>query len=182
MGKRDLGTGVGMRGGEIGEYHSQQLVFGILGGESFHSGEAIKDNEGNTVVDKNFIPVTGDERANLKSYKMRYLTVFLDPVDERKKRKKERVRRILIEEWIAKGGDPSLRDYIPPPEAKPYGYPKSFLWQLDIFLGVYGGVRFGFNIAEFLDFLVGFTSLDLLDDDILDEKENKIPVPGKNEI
>lgn len=34
-GKKDLGEGIGFRGGDVGRYHSQQLIFGILGGSLF---------------------------------------------------------------------------------------------------------------------------------------------------
>lgn len=88
MGKKDLGRGVGLRGGQFGTYHSQQLVFGVLGGESFHSGLPTLDAKGNWLVDKKGIPLTTDERANVKSYKMRYYSYWYDPVKDRKKRKK----------------------------------------------------------------------------------------------
>ncbi|PJZ71537.1 hypothetical protein CH373_00120 [Leptospira perolatii] len=35
-GKKDLGKGFGLRGGTVGRYRSQQLIFGILGSEKFH--------------------------------------------------------------------------------------------------------------------------------------------------
>lgn len=166
MGKRDLGSGVGLRGGEVGRYHSQQLVFGILGGENFHSGEALREEDGKVVLDKKGIQLTENERANLKSYKMRYFSFFNDPVDERNRRKKEEFRRQYMEKMIQKTGKAELKEYLPERELKPFGYPKSFPWQIDIFLGVYGGVRLGLNFAELADFLIGFTSADILDDDL----------------
>ena len=39
------------------------------------------------------------------------------------------------------------------------------LLQLEISLGLYGGIRAGINLAEIADFLIGFTTLDILDDD-----------------
>lgn len=88
MGKKDLGRGIGLRGGQFGTYHSQQLVFGILGGESFHSGLPTMDAKGNWLVDKKGIPLTKEERANVKSYKMRYYSYWYDPVKDRQKKKK----------------------------------------------------------------------------------------------
>jgi hypothetical protein len=166
LGKRDLGSGIGLRGGEFGTYHSQALVFGFLGGEDFYSGEPIRTEDGKVVVDKHGIGLSLDERANLKSYKMRYFSYFDDPVSERKKRKKEEFRKQFIEELIQEGLSPELKAYIPEEDKKPFGYPSQFLWQLDLFLGIYGGARVGFNIAECADFFVGFTTFDMLDDDV----------------
>lgn len=176
MGKRDLGRGVGIRGGELGGYHSQQLVFGILGGESFFSGQPLKDEKGNWLVDKKGIAFTEDERANLKSYKMRYLSLFNDPVKERKRRKKESFQRELTKDIIKSTGKEEFAIYLPKEDLKPYGYPPGFLWNVEIAGGVYGGARLGFNFGEAFDFLIGFTTLDMLDDDI--EGMEKPEFPG----
>ncbi|MCG9874009.1 MAG: hypothetical protein MH321_04390 [Leptospiraceae bacterium] len=166
LGKKDLGSGLGLRGGEFGAYHSQALVYGFLGGEDFYSGEPLRTEEGKVIIDKHGIGLTSNERANLKSYKMRYFSYFDDPISERKKRKKAEFRKKFIEELIQDGLSPELQAYIPEEDKKPYGYPSQFLWQVDLFLGIYGGARAGFNLAECADFLVGFTTLDMLDDDI----------------
>ncbi|WCL48592.1 hypothetical protein [Leptospira sp. GIMC2001] len=42
----------------------------------------------------------------------------------------------------------------------------NFVTQCEVSLGLYYGFRFGFNIAEFADWLVGWTTLDFLDDDL----------------
>ncbi|MCB1137598.1 MAG: hypothetical protein KDK23_02540 [Leptospiraceae bacterium] len=39
------------------------------------------------------------------------------------------------------------------------------LFQVEFSLGLYGGIRAGINLAEIADFLIGFTTLDILDDD-----------------
>lgn len=176
MGKRDLGRGVGLRGGELGSYHSQQLVFGILGGESFFSGYPVMDEKGNWMVDKKGIAFTENERANIKSFKMRYISHFNDPVKDRKKRKKETFQRELTKDLIKLTGKEEFAVYLPKQDEKPYGYPPGFVWNVEIAVGAYGGGRFGFNISEALDFLVGFTTLDMLDDDI--EGKEKPSFPG----
>ncbi|MCC5814423.1 MAG: hypothetical protein JJT78_06680 [Leptospira sp.] len=166
LGKRDKGAGFGLRGGDFGKYHSQQLVFGILGGENFHSGEALRDENGKVIFNKQGIQETDDERANLKSVKMRYFSFFNDPVDERNKRKKEEFRRRYMEDMIRKTKNKELQAYIPEREPKPFGYPPGFNWQIDVFFGLYGGVRAGINLAELADFVVGFTTIDMLGDDV----------------
>ncbi|WP_109020833.1 LIC13411 family adhesin [Leptospira kobayashii] len=176
MGKRDLGRGYGLRGGDFGGYHSQQLVFGILGGESHHSGLPMLDDKGNWIVDKKGIPLTEDERANLKSYKMRYYSYFNDPVGERKKRKKETFQRELTLDIVNQTGNKELMMYLPKGEEKPFGYPKGFLWNIEFVGGIYGGARVGFNIAEALDFVLGFTTFDMFDDDL--EGKEKPSFPG----
>lgn len=42
----------------------------------------------------------------------------------------------------------------------------SYLFQLEIAFGAGGTIRIGFNPAELLDFLIGWTTLDILSDDI----------------
>ncbi|MDF3821011.1 hypothetical protein P3G55_13955 [Leptospira sp. 96542] len=176
MGKKDLGRGVGIRGGEVGGYHSQQLVFAFLGGESFHSGNPVLDAKGNWLVDKKGIPLTEDERANVKSYKMRYYSYFNDPVKERKKRKKLHFQRELTKDLVRLTGQKEFLVYLPEEDKKPFGYPPGFLWNLEIAGGIYGGFRFGINFGEVLDLLVGFTTLDMFDDDV--EGKEKPVFPG----
>nr|WP_246052099.1 hypothetical protein [Leptospira idonii] len=176
MGKKDLGRGIGIRGGEVGSYHSQQLVYTFLGGESFHSGDPVLDEKGNWLVDAKGIPLTNDERANIKSYKMRYYSYFNDPVADRKKRKKATFQRELTMDLVRQTGQDEFLAYLPKEDLKPFGYPKSFLWNVEIIAGVYGGGRLGFNFGEALDFLLGFTTLDLFDDDI--EGKEKPNFPG----
>lgn len=168
MGARDLGSGWGLRGGEFGKYHSQQLVYGFLGGEKFHSGEPMRE-EGKILTDDKGIPLTENDRANTKSYKMRYFSFFNDPIAERQRRKKEAFRRAFVEKLIQESGNEELRAYIPAEEEKPFGYPPQFLYQVDVFMGVYGGFRVGVNLAELLDFVLGFTTADILGDDVVEE-------------
>ncbi|TGM73096.1 hypothetical protein EHR01_17985 [Leptospira mtsangambouensis] len=176
MGKKDLGRGLGLRGGQFGTYHSQQLVFGILGGESFHSGLPLLDAKGNWLVDKKGIPLTSDERANVKSYKMRYYSYIYDPVKDRKRRKKEHFRRELTKDIVASTGQKEFLVYLPEEDLKPFGYPPGYSWNVEVTAGVYGGARLGFNVAEAFDFLLGFTTVDLLDDDV--EGKVKPSFPG----
>lgn len=164
-GARDLGEGYGLRGGDFGKYHSQGLVYTFLGGENFYSGEALLSDDKKIIVDKHGIALTADERSNKKSYNMRYFSYFDDPVEERKKRKKEKFRKEFIKDLTEDGFPEELKAYIPEEDSKPFGYPSHFLWQIDTFIGIYGGARVGFNIAEIADFILGFTTLDMLDDD-----------------
>jgi hypothetical protein len=176
IGKKDLGRGFGVRGGEIGGYHSQQLVYTFLGGESFLSGEPLKDEKGNWMVDEKKIPLTENERANIKSYKMRYFSYFNDPVKDRKKRKKETFKRELTLDLVKSTGRNEFLAYLPKEDAKPFGYPSGYLWNLELVGGIYGGARVGFNFGEVVDFVLGFTTLDMYDDDI--EGKEKQAFPG----
>jgi hypothetical protein len=181
LGKKDLGRGYGVRGGVIGGYHSQQLVYTFLGGESFHAGEPIKDEKGKWMVDEKKIPLTEDERANIKSYKMRYFSYFNDPVKDRKKRKKQIFQRELTNDLVRQTGKTEFLVYLPKEDQKPFGYPPGFLWNIEIVGGVYGGARLGFNFGEMIDLVFGFTTLDLYDDDV-EGKEKQVfpgfPFPG----
>lgn len=165
LGKKDKGEGYGLRGGCLGKYHSQQLVFGFLGGESFYSGEPTLDENGEPDLVEN-IPVLADERNNLKSHKLKYLQFYKDPPRERRNRDKEKIRKTIVLETIEKSGNNDYYNYLPAEKKKPYGYPQSYLYQLEFFGGAYVSLRAGVNFAEFLDFLLGFTTYDLLNDDI----------------
>lgn len=169
MGKRDLGKGIGLRGGEFGKYHSQQLVFGFLGGENFYSGDPMKDDEGKILTDKHGVTLTDNDRANKKSYKMRYMSLFNDPVLDRARRKKDKFRREYVLNLVHKSKNPALLSYLPEEDPKPFGYPSQFAYQVDAFVGVYGGVRVGVNFAELLDFVLGIATIDILDDDVASE-------------
>ncbi|MDZ4725491.1 MAG: hypothetical protein SH817_05010 [Leptospira sp.] len=176
LGKKDLGRGFGVRGGAIGGYHSQQLVYTFLGGESFLPGEPIKDEKGNWMVDEKKIPFAEDDRANIKSFKMRYFSYFNDPVKERKKRKKATFQRELTKDLVRETGKTEFLVYLPKEDEKPFGYPDGFLWNFEIVGGIYGGGRLGFNFGEMADFLIGFTTLDMYDDDV--EGKSKPTFPG----
>jgi hypothetical protein len=164
-GKKDLGSGIGLRGGDLGKYHSQQLIFGFLGGESFFSGEAIIDEEGNFIEDEGILQ-TSSERSNTKSFKVRYLKFFSDPPKERQKRNRDTVKELIAKQLLEKTKDPSLLAYIPPKPKKPNGYPVQYHYQIEAYLGVYYGVRIGVNFAEILDFFLGITTIDILKDDL----------------
>jgi len=47
----------------------------------------------------------------------------------------------------------------------PAGHVASFWTQIDLALGVYWPIRIGFNPGELLDFLLGWTALDIYGDD-----------------
>ncbi len=176
LGKKDLGRGYGVRGGGFGGYHTQQLVYTFLGGESFHSGEPIKDEKGKWMVDEKKIPLTDNDRYNQKSYKMRYFSFFNDPVKDRKKRKKQEFQRELTMDLVRQTGKTEFLVYLPKEDEKPFGYPPGFLWNLEVIGGLYGGARVGFNFGEAMDFLLGFTTLDMYDDDV--EGKEKQTFPG----
>ncbi|MCE9499246.1 MAG: hypothetical protein K8R21_01855 [Leptospira sp.] len=164
-GKKDRGSGIGLRGGRIGKYHSQQLMFTILGGESFYSGELKTDSNDVPELEKG-IPVLLSARDNLKSHKVRYLTFFNDPISNRKKRKRDAIVRKITEDLAEGNSDPAIKAYLPKDIPKPYGYPASYLFQIEVYAAVGAGVRLGVNFAELLDFILGFTTLDILDDDL----------------
>jgi hypothetical protein len=44
--------------------------------------------------------------------------------------------------------------------------------QTEIAVGVFGGVRLGFNLGELLDFILGWTTLDIYDDDLKQTEAN----------
>lgn len=165
-GKKDLGEGVGLRGGSFSSYFSQQLVFGWLGGETFYSGELELTEEGKTQYE-NKIPLVKDPRDNIKSHSLKYISILTDPPKERKKEKKEKAIKEIIQTALAENPnpDPALLAYLPKEKIKPHGYPKSYLYQIELTLGVYRGLRIGFNPAELIDFILGFTTYDLYDDD-----------------
>mgnify|MGYP000849657356 CR=1 FL=1 len=166
-GKKDLGGGIGLRGGSFANYFSQQLVFGWMGGETFYSGELELADDGKTQYE-NKIPIVKDARDNIKSYSLTYLKIVADNPKDRRKRQKEEVRRVVIKNMLEENPntDPTILAYLPKENPKPNGYPKSYLYQIEFVLGIYGGVRVGFNPAELLDFILGFTTYDLYDDDV----------------
>ncbi|MCG6195078.1 hypothetical protein LFX25_17710 [Leptospira sp. FAT2] len=187
-GKRDLGKGYGLRGGYFGSYRSQQLIFGILGGDTFfplgtetqtseteETSEEISPevqeelkNLANSKTPGDKVPEFLNERYNIKSQKLRYLSFYNIPVAERRKRKKEEFYRRFIEEQTFDRNDPAIQNALQILNKKKDGYPRSFLYQIEIYLGAYVGLRIGFNPAEFLDFLVGLAGLDLMEDDVAD--------------
>lgn len=165
-GAMDRGDGIGLRGGSIGKYRSQQLVFGILGGETFFNHQVVLGEDGKPVFDKHGLPENINGRDTLKSHKVRYLIFYDDPPAERKKRKKKQVQRHFIEQFKKNNPNSMALQYIPPEDTKPYGYPNSFLYQIDFMIGIGGSVRLGFNLAEFFDLILGIAGMDILEDDI----------------
>lgn len=170
-GKKDKGKGIGLRGGTIGIYKSQQLTFGLSGGELFHHGEAEVDDAGKVVLE-NKVPKVADKRDNIKSHSLKYIDILNNPVKERKKRKKETALRTIINDMTSQNAeiDPAVLAYLPKENPKPKGYPNSYLYQFEFVIGIYGGIRIGFNPAELLDLLLGFTTYDLLNDDVEPEE------------
>lgn len=108
-GKRDLGKGYGLRNGYFGLYRSQQLIFGILGSDTFFpleaetqtseteepseaiSTEATEElkNLENSKTPGDQVPEFSNERYNIKSQKLRYLSFYNIPIAERRKRKRK---------------------------------------------------------------------------------------------
>ncbi|ABJ77731.1 hypothetical protein IQB76_12995 [Leptospira borgpetersenii serovar Hardjo-bovis] len=184
-GKRDLGKGYGLRSGYFGLYRSQQLIFGILGGDTFFPLEAETQTSETEETSETISPATAEElkslknsktpgdlvpeflneRYNIKSQKLRYLSFYNIPVAERRKRKKEEFYKKFIEEQNFDRNDPAVQNALQTFNKRKDGYPKSFLYQIEVYFGIYVGLRIGFNPAELLDFLVGLAGLDLLEDD-----------------
>ncbi|XDD52085.1 hypothetical protein AB3N59_17905 [Leptospira sp. WS92.C1] len=184
-GKKDLGKGYGLRGGNFGSYRAQQLIFGMLGSDTFfplnvetQTSEAMENEEispemkeelknlENSKVPGDQVPEFLNERYNIKSHKLRFLSFYNIPIAERRKRKKEEFYRRFIEEQNFDRNDPSIQNALKILNKSKDGYPKSFLYQIEVYLGIYVGLRFGINPAELLDFIVGLAGLDLLEDDI----------------
>jgi hypothetical protein len=164
-GKLDKGEGYGLRGGNFSKYTSQQLVFGFLGGETFFSGNPKLSENGDPIKEDTVIQTELD-RDNLKSYNVKYLKIFSDPPKERQKRNKEKSKKIIVESLLKKNTNPALLAYIPVESKKPNGYPSEYKYQVEIFFSMYYGFRIGINFSELVDFLLGFTTLDILEDDI----------------
>ncbi|TGK27958.1 hypothetical protein EHQ12_14115 [Leptospira gomenensis] len=181
-GQRDLGKGYGLRGGYFGSYRSQQLIFGILGGDTFFpldaqtTAEALEEevspelkeelkNLQTSKIPGDKVPEFQNERYNIKSHKLRYLSFYNIPVAERRKRKKEEFYRQFIERQNFDRNDPQIQSALQALNKRKDGYPKSFLYQIEVYLGLYVGIRVGINPAELIDFILGLAGLDLLEDD-----------------
>jgi hypothetical protein len=165
-GKKDLGSGIGVRGGSFSSYLSQQLVFGWLGGETFYSGELELTEEGKMQYE-NKIPLVKIPRDNIKSHSLKYISLLSDPPKDRKKRQKDEARKEIVQGLLNENpnADPAFLAYIPKENPKPSGYPKTYIYQIELAIGIYAGIRIGFNPAELLDFVLGFTTYDLYNDD-----------------
>jgi hypothetical protein len=164
-GKLDIGEGYGLRGGNFSRYTSQQLVFGFLGGETFFSGNPKLSDNGEPIKEDTVIQTESD-RDNLKSYNVKYLKIFSDPPKERQKRSKEKTKKVITETLLKNNSNPALLAYIPVESKKPNGYPSEYKYQVELFFSLYYGFRIGINFSELVDFLLGFTTLDILEDDI----------------
>lgn len=160
----EKGKSFGLRGGRIGKYYSRQMVFGILGGESFQPGQ-LSEEAVKAYQKTGKIPDPEDERSGLKSHDVKYMSFYNDPPSERRKRRKEKLQREMAEEMIRQSGDESIRMYMPGKPRKRYGYPASYLFQVEVYVGLFGGIRLGMNFAELLDFILGFAGADILKDD-----------------
>ncbi|EIE02506.1 hypothetical protein LEP1GSC185_1163 [Leptospira licerasiae serovar Varillal str. VAR 010] len=187
-GKRDLGTGYGLRGGTYGPYRSQQLIFGFLGGEKFHSmpptetsPQKEETKEQNPKTNDNFLllpenseseqdpnptPELSDERLNSKSYEIKYLRFYNNPVSERRKAKKEAFFRKYLESLDPQKKNEAIQTFLAQNPKNKDDYPSSFLFEVEFYISIRYGIRVGFNFGEFLDFLLGFAGIDLMEDDI----------------
>lgn len=165
-GKQDKGEGYGLRGGNFSKYTSQQLVFGLFGGETFFSGNPKLSENGEPIKEDTVIQTELD-RDNLKSYNVKYLKIYSDPPKERQKRNKEKTKKFLVDSLLKKNPNPALLAYLPVEPKKPNGYPTEYKYQVELFFSLYYGFRIGINFSELVDFLLGFTTLDILEDDIL---------------
>ncbi|MGJ4787605.1 LIC13411 family adhesin [Leptospira koniambonensis] len=188
-GKRDLGKGYGLRGGTYGPYRSQQLIFGFLGSEKFHSlppetspqKEETKKPEPKSQTAENILllpenpeseqdpnptPELSDERLNSKSYEIRYLRFYNNPVSERRKAKKEAFFRRYLESLDPHKRNEAIQTFLTQNPKNKDDYPSAFLYEVEIYISIRYGIRLGFNFGEFLDFLLGFAGIDLMEDDI----------------
>lgn len=192
-------NGFGLRGGSFGQYHSNQVVFGVLGGESFYTPNFLSKSDCSYLEkDKQFeefkiyeVNETNEElflylkeRNYLKSFDLKYVNIFNEKPKDRQKSQKEKVLRDFIKDYVEQKKDSNpeqvaeLQNYLPKEKLKPFGYSKTYLYQIEFTIGIYYGIRFGFNPSELLDFLLGITTYDLNDDDLtLKEK-----VSGKDKI
>ncbi|WP_425593092.1 LIC13411 family adhesin [Leptospira wolffii] len=188
-GKRDLGTGYGLRGGSFGNYRSQQLIFGILGSEKYHalpnaevkpqatgekkpasteanSSDFLFPDTGTEPESDASTPELSSERQNAKSYNIRYLRFYHNPVAERRKAKKEAFYRKFLEGLDPEKKNEEIQTFLSQNPKNKDDYPSAFLFEVEFYIAVRYGIRLGFNAGEFLDFLLGFVGLDILDDDI----------------
>lgn len=172
QGKDEDKKGYGLRGGSLGEYHSGQLVYGFLGGENFYAGEVIRDEKGEAILNNN-VPLVLYSRDNIKSHKVRYLKFYKDPPSARRKRQREKEQREIIGDIVKSTGDETLLSQLPPEKKKPFGYSPEYLYQVEFFVGIYGGIRVGINFAEVLDFFLGLGTIDLLQDDVRGEVQKE---------
>ena len=139
------GDGFGLRGGSFGKYHTEQLVFGFMGGEKFYSKIQNKRNE-------------------LKKNEFNYFNFFNQKLKKRKEKKKNKYIKEVYKKIAKEQNRPEILDFIPKEEQKKYSI--SYFFQIEAFFGFFYGLRIGFNILEFVDFIVGFTSVDISRDDI----------------
>jgi hypothetical protein len=175
------GEGYGLRGGSFQKYHSHQLIYGFLGGESFYSGEVMRDGNGKILTEEK-IPIVSQPRDNLKSFSVEYFKIFDDKPKQRQKRNKEKITKHLVEDLIQKNNSPELQSYLPPELKKKNGYHNSYPYQFEISFGVYYAIRFGLNFAEFLDLFLGFFGADILEDDLIElPMENNEPAVEETE-
>lgn len=134
---------------------------------SSETAEEFKSLE-NSKTPGDLVPEFLNERYNIKSQKLRYLSFYNIPTAERRKRKKEEFYKRFIEGQNFDRNDPAVQNALQAFNKRKDGYPKSFLYQIEVYLGIYVGLRIGFNPAELFDFLVGLAGLDLLEDDTAD--------------
>ena len=190
-------NGIGLRNGNTNFYHSEQLVYSVLGGESFYSGTIRYNSDCNPILSYKMKTLNQEffnfqessyihDRPNLKSHDLKYLRIFTDPPKARAKRVKEKVFEDVLESL--KDENPELyekaKEFIPKKSNKPFGYPKSYLYSVELSVGIYYGFRIGVNFSEVLDFFLGFTKIDILSDDdsIINSKLNTDTIEKEKEI
>ena len=143
-------NGIGLRGGNFGRYQTKQLVFGFLGGENFY-----------ILKKKNNLE---NQRNEKKSHSVRYFDFYqqITPNKKLEERKQKYAEKMMKE--IAKRHNQELPLSVF--QKKKKTYPISYFFQMEVFFGLSYVLRFGFNFSELIDFVLGFTNLDILKDDI----------------
>jgi hypothetical protein len=190
-------NGIGLRNGNANSYHSEQLVYTALGGETFYPGVIRYNSDCNPILSYKMKTANQEfytygensyihDRPNTKSHELKYLTLFADKPKARAKRVKEKVFEDILENL--KDENPELyekaKDYLPKKSKKPFGYPKSYLYSVEFSAGLYYGFRIGINFSEVLDFLLGIIKVDILSDDesIINSKTSTESIELEKEI
>ena len=155
--KSQDGTAFGLRGGQIGQYNSAGFTALAFGSDYFSTSkidfdanwkQKIKNdktdrdpqnevaNEVDEQIDQSAPESLIDERK--KAYRARLPFGTVDPAYKNKNLLKDKETR-----WA----------------------PAYFFTNFDLQMGLYYGFRVGFNPGELLDFILGFTTADIYDDD-----------------
>lgn len=165
---------LGLRGGEFGSYHTAGFT-AILFGADYFQNEPFEDLTYESKILKSEKGIEGTEKTDEAMGSQDSKT---DAADATKSERKIRLKLYRARSpfglqqpayqtrrvWKSEFGKPEP-DYAP----------RSYFTDLQFSAGLYYGIRLGINPGELADFLIGFTTLDLMDDDMpINEMERKL--------